>query len=216
MITQLQEFKSFVSFLGEVLGDDVEVVLHDVTDLEKSVVAISETNLTGRAIGSPPTNLVLKILKDGKKYHKNYITNYVGIAADGTRLRSSTFFIRDEMNQIVGMLCINFNYEKFSHIIDYLQKYVDVNTRTVNRHTIEQEHLSPSIKDLAATSIKEIITSMDVPPDRMSQEEKMDVIRQLNENGVFLLKGIVSTVAKELSTSEASIYRYLGKMKSVR
>lgn len=40
----------------------------------------------------------------------------------------------------------------------------------------------------------------------------MDVIRQLNENGVFLLKGIVSTVAKELSTSEASIYRYLGKM----
>ncbi|GGL56427.1 helix-turn-helix domain-containing protein [Sporolactobacillus putidus] len=40
----------------------------------------------------------------------------------------------------------------------------------------------------------------------------MDVIRQLNENGVFLLKGIVSTASKELSTSEASIYRYLEKM----
>jgi len=36
----------------------------------------------------------------------------------------------------------------------------------------------------------------------------------LNRKGVFLLKGSVSYVAKELHSSEASIYRYLGKLNS--
>ena len=40
-------------------------------------------------------------------------------------------------------------------------------------------------------------------------DEIMDI---LNRKGVFLLKGSVSYVAKELHSSEASIYRYLGKL----
>ena len=36
----------------------------------------------------------------------------------------------------------------------------------------------------------------------------------LDRKGVFLLKGSVSFVAKELHSSEASIYRYLGKLNS--
>ncbi|MFT8872066.1 MAG: PAS domain-containing protein [Sporolactobacillus sp.] len=189
------------------------MVLHDVTDLEHSVIAITPTNLTGRAIGSPVTNLLLKTLKIGKNYHKDYLINYEGVAADGKKLRSSTLFIRDDDGEIIGMLCININCKKFDDMLAYLSKFA---TPAAQKQSalIEKEHLSPSIKELAASSIREIINGMNVPPERMSQEEKMEVVRQLNDNGVFLLKGVVTTVASELNASEASIYRYLGKMKN--
>ena len=45
----------------------------------------------------------------------------------------------------------------------------------------------------------------------VTNEEIMDI---LNRKGVFLLKGSVSYVARELHSSEASIYRYLGKLNS--
>ncbi|MFP3381633.1 helix-turn-helix domain-containing protein, partial [Bacillus sp. SIMBA_069] len=39
------------------------------------------------------------------------------------------------------------------------------------------------------------------------------VVKILNEKGAFLLKGGVSEVAKYLDVSEATIYRYLNKIK---
>ena len=42
----------------------------------------------------------------------------------------------------------------------------------------------------------------------------MEIMEILDRKGVFLLKGSVSFVAKELHSSEASIYRYLGKLNS--
>ena len=41
---------------------------------------------------------------------------------------------------------------------------------------------------------------------------RLDVADILNRKGVFLLKGSVSHVAQTLHSSEASIYRYLGKL----
>lgn len=204
-----------VDFLGEVLGDDIEIILHDVTDLENSVVAISETNLSGREIGSPVTNLILKILKEGRSQHKSFITNYEGVAKDGTVLRSSTFFIRNSKDEIIGMLCINIDYRKMEQVIDYLNKFVGVGKSEKKKSPPAVEHLSPSIEDLAKSSIKEIVGGVNIPPERMSQEERLEIIEKLNENGIFLLKGIVSIVAEELCTSEASIYRYLSKVKKV-
>ena len=48
------------------------------------------------------------------------------------------------------------------------------------------------------------------PPTKAQQEVQWAGDRK----GVFLLKGSVSFVAKELHSSEASIYRYLGKLNS--
>ncbi|WP_100486968.1 helix-turn-helix transcriptional regulator [Sporolactobacillus pectinivorans] len=210
---ELEKYKELVTFLGEVMGNDVEIILHDVTDLENSVVAISKTNLSGRTIGSPVTNLILKMLKEGKSHNKSFITNYEGMAKDGTILRSSTFFIRNDENEIIGMLCININYQKMEKVINYLSDFIGVNPQREIKKEHPIEHLSPSIEDLAAASIKEIVGAMNIPPERMSQEEKLEIIERLNENGIFLLKGTVSIVANELSTSEASIYRYLSKVK---
>ena len=37
----------------------------------------------------------------------------------------------------------------------------------------------------------------------------MTIVKELQKQGIFLLKGAVKEVAKALNTSEPSIYRYL-------
>ena len=61
----LEKYVGFVDFLADFLGRDAEVVLHDVTDLENSVVAISNSHISGRASGGQPaTDLVPENTKE--------------------------------------------------------------------------------------------------------------------------------------------------------
>lgn len=45
----------------------------------------------------------------------------------------------------------------------------------------------------------------------LGQSDRVDVIRHLNGNGVFMLKGAVACAATALGISEPSVYRYLQK-----
>ena len=47
----------------------------------------------------------------------------------------------------------------------------------------------------------------------LSSEGKEQVIEQLNEEGIFLLKGSVPKTAAALSISEPTVYRYLKNLK---
>ncbi|MNI74519.1 hypothetical protein D3C73_1306070 [compost metagenome] len=61
--------------------------------------------------------------------------------------------------------------------------------------------------------IGSVIGKLAIPPDRLSSQEKIDIVRELNDLGVFLLKGGVSEAAAALSISEPTVYRYLQKLK---
>lgn len=44
-------------------GEDTEVLLHDVSDLDHSIVAILNGGISGRSVGGPAMDLVLSILE---------------------------------------------------------------------------------------------------------------------------------------------------------
>ncbi|MCI6859311.1 MAG: helix-turn-helix domain-containing protein [Eubacterium sp.] len=48
----------------------------------------------------------------------------------------------------------------------------------------------------------------------MNQNERKEIMIQLNEQGLFQLKGAISFVAKRFSCSPATIYRYLSEITS--
>lgn len=207
----LTSFLPLVDFLADILGKDAEVVLHDVLDINKSIIAIRNNHISGREIGSPATNLVLKILKDGDSDKVDSLTNYQGVSAAGKKLRSSTYFIRDEHRKIIGMLCVNFDNEKLIQFRDYLDSLIFFSSEKEQENPVE--HLSRTVDKLAYDSIEDVIVAYGVEPERMTQAEKIEVIEKLNEGGVFLLKGTVSKVAARLNVSEATVYRYLNGIK---
>ncbi len=74
------------------------------------------------------------------------------------------------------------------------------------------ESLNLSFEDLMNSTIEEVIHMYNVPPERLSLDEKLEIIKTLNERGVFLMKGSVNEVAKELNCSEVTIYRYIREL----
>ena len=51
-----------------------------------------------------------------------------------------------------------------------------------------------------------------VEPTRLSYQEKMEVVRSLDEKGIFLVKGAITELAAALKTTEVTIYRYINKL----
>ena len=119
MDARLEPYRTLVSFLGEALGPDYEVVLHDLTSEEGTIAAIVNNNISGRTEGAPLSNMALRFIH-GKVYEKQpYVAGYQGASQARGRLRSSTMFIKDG-SELIGMLCINFDAAKYSRMAQEL------------------------------------------------------------------------------------------------
>jgi predicted transcriptional regulator YheO len=207
----LAKYSPLVDFLAEVCGKDTEVVLIDVSDMDHSVAAIRNGNISGRAIGSPASSVALKVMKAGVQGDADYLVNYRGVANDGKTLRSSTYFIRDGERRIIGMLCLNVDTgkeEQLRSFLDGIPKLSDV-----DKPETSIERFKSSVEDIANDSIERAVRETGMPPSRLSQDEKIAIVKELNEDGVFLLKGSIAYVAEKLCVSEATVYRYLNGIK---
>ncbi|RQD69378.1 MAG: YheO-like PAS domain protein [Halanaerobium sp. MSAO_Bac5] len=207
----LSRYKLLVEFLAEVLGENCEIVLHDVNDYENSIVAIENGHISGRKVGDSLTDLALNVLKDQEKLENDYLTNYTGKTYNGKKLRSSTFFIKNEENEVTAMLCVNVDLSKFIEARDLLNSIigVDDNINEAKQEEDLSENFTSSIEELIDSIIESSIGNASIPPKRMTADEKKAITNKLDEKGVFLLKNSVSKVANKLETSEATIYRYL-------
>src|SRR6478736_7723680 len=98
--TLLQQYYPFVTFLSKVMGRNCEVVLHDLSRPESSVIAIENGHITGRKIGDAPTNLMLKVLQEKTYLTRDFIANYKAVNKDGKVFRSSSFFIKNDKKEL--------------------------------------------------------------------------------------------------------------------
>ena len=218
MNLEVKQYASMVNFLGKVLGPDYEIALHEINFVNKSIIAIANESISGRKVGAPLTELALKMIKD-RVYEKcNYVLNYKGVSKSGKTLRSSTFFIKDDNGNLVGMLCINFDdsrYKDISQQILNLSNPLPDNCEgnplvsLQNTFISAEESFPENIGEITDSVIKNLILNKDIPAERLTQAEKLHIVDVLNQKGIFLLKGAVSQVAKQLCSSEPTIYRYL-------
>ncbi|MGL4820870.1 MAG: helix-turn-helix transcriptional regulator [Bacilli bacterium] len=212
----LERYVPLVKFIASVIGDTGEVVLHDLSQPESSVIAIENGHMSGRKVGDSTTNLVLQILQDKSLHTQDYIGSYKAYGKDGRVFRSSSLFIKDEQKQLVGMLCVNVCVESHIQVKAWLDKFLSFQEpaqSNAKQEAVVQEYLHASPEDVLTSTIEQALSSYNVSPERMSPCEKQDIIRTLHDQGVFLLKGGVSAVAKRLKMSEPTVYRYLQKVK---
>jgi predicted transcriptional regulator YheO len=207
---ELDKYKVIVEFLAEVLGENCEVVLHDVNDFENSIIAIENGHISGRKVNDSLTDLALNVLKDQEKLESDYLTNYTGKTYDGKELKSSTYFIK-EQGEVKGMLCINIDVSKYIEARELLNSFIGNNQNIEEKNNNQEfsEKFTSSIEELINSMIENSIGNSSIPPARMTADEKKEITNKLDDKGVFLLKNSVSKVAKKLHASEATIYRYL-------
>ncbi|MBE6990247.1 MAG: hypothetical protein E7426_05830 [Ruminococcaceae bacterium] len=217
-----RHYSLLVDFLGHILGPDYEIALHELTDHSNEIVAIANGQLTGRHLGSPLSNRMLEFLAARMYETRDYVLRFESVTEGGKKMCSNTLFIKSRDNELTGLLCVNFDasrYEELSRrVMDLCGGMLTPGQQSGTRLIAEEERGAPeqpyptSIAGATASIVSEVVSGYPVPVERLTQDEKMEIMDTLNRKGVFLLKGSVSYVARELHSSEASIYRYLGKL----
>ena len=219
----IQSYMPMVDFLGKFLGPHCEVVLHDLSTPECSVVAICNGHISGRSIGAPLTDLALKFLQDKVYQSCDFLREYEGALKNGRQVRSSTFFIKDPDGMLMGMLCFNVDIDKLHCIRKELDTIVCgyFNLGMCDKISpleeiappkallAEKETFSNSIDELITNNINKVLSQYTIPVDRLSPQERVAVIEELFHKGFFQLRGAVECIAQALCLSEATIYRYL-------
>lgn len=228
----LKKYINLVEFIGSFLPPNCEIVLHDINNIDKSIVAMKNSYISEREIGGPITDFGLMLLKDKVYEKKDYILNYSSRTKNGKILRSSTYFIKDDDNKLIAMLCVNIDLSETKTISNFFDRFLSVylNNKSVNLNSdtdneiIEDnntkndvdiiEHFENSVDDIVGNIVKQNIAKLNIPPERLSAEERIGIVNVLNENGIFLIKGSVAEAAKQLKVSENTIYRYINKINS--
>lgn len=218
----MEQAEKLVKFLGEILGDAHEVVLQDVRPDKMQIVAIANGHVSGRSVGAPMTDLSLQICADESWKTNDYECNYTGVTKDGKLLKSSTFFVKED-DKLVGMLCINQDTSKYKALSEEILRIGGLELpamaaeKNIETAAPKIENFSESISEMTNRAIRDTLGPENpIPLNRLKQSERMKIVENLNNNGVFIMRGAVSEIANQLECSEASIYRYLSKVTKTR
>ncbi|MEL7568539.1 MAG: PAS domain-containing protein [Dehalobacterium sp.] len=190
------------------LGESCEVVIHDLKNPESSLVYIAG-NVTGRKLGAPLTNLSLEILKQkGKNAHD--LIGYETTTKDGKTLKSSTMFVRDDNEEVIGCMCINYEISHILTCIKILESFTKIN---ISGHETK-ESFYYDVNEAMEEIVNGVLKEYHIPITLMEKEHKVQVVKALEDKGVFLVKGAIEYVANILSVSRYTIYNYLDEVRS--
>lgn len=203
-----------VDFLGEVLGENTEVLLHDFSNPDHSVIAISHGFHSGRQIGSPVTDLALDVKSSRRYDQENYMANYRAVSM-GRQYLSSSYFIKNN-GELIGMLCLNTDIQAAQNFTEAMKKFLKASNLGAYLDDSEQtqtiqEGLDAPIASLTQNIISRTILESGINPERMTRAEKMQIVWTLTDHDIPRMKGAVAEIAKQLQLSESTVYRYISQ-----
>lgn len=197
----LDHLRRIAAAVANLLGPHCEVVIHDFSDLEHSIVHL-EGNVSNRAVGDAATDLLLSRVRAGRTDED--LHNYRTRGAAGGTLKSSTVFLRDRDGRPRGAFCVNLD-------IDVLQRArdgIDALLRVEERSSVS-ETLSGDIDGTISAVFAETVRAMDMHLPVMARKDKLALIARLDDKGMFQVKRAVPVLARAFGTSRATIYNYL-------
>ncbi|HIF9181580.1 TPA: helix-turn-helix transcriptional regulator [Photobacterium damselae] len=195
--------------IADFIGPHSEVVIHSFENFEKSVVKIVNGHHTGRTLGSPITDLGLRMLsayeKTGEVTPKSYFTQ----SKDGSLLKSTTCILMGENNRPISMFCINMNLSfPFPEIIKTLMPDMGHSTMAVS------ENFSSCANDVIDHALDHAITEIENDVSINLKGRNKAITKLLFENGIFELKEATAIVSDRLGITRHAIYKYLREFKS--
>ena len=191
--------------LGELLGQTTEVVLHDLRQPDHSIVAISNSQVTGRKVGQTLDSLGVHLFQS---HNFEDMANYETRTKTGKILRSCSVFVRDDDGTAIGALCVNQDVSQLLKLRDWLDQMIDT------AKPLEEARLEDNVEDVLSQLIDDAIRSTGKSPTEFSREDKIAVISYLDARGAFLIRYSMEKVASLLGISKFSIYNYLNDMRA--
>jgi predicted transcriptional regulator YheO len=188
--------------ITSLVGRCCEVVIHDTSDLEHSIIWV-QGDVTGRKVGGMMSDLGLEMLHRGEVHP---LFNYTAYTESGKALRSASMWLRDESGEIFGAFCINLDVTPILALREFSRDFAPDDARA----DLSEAHPS-DLGDMIDTMIAECEYRMGSPAGEMNKEQRVEVVRILDERGAFQVRNSAVLVANRLGVTRKTIYNYLAE-----
>jgi predicted transcriptional regulator YheO len=195
--TIVEQLKQIAQGLGETFAPFCEVVVHDLLDPERAIVAI-HNNLSGRSEGDPATELGLARIADDE--YPQVLANYANQFADGRQVKSTSVGIKDSRGRYVAALCINIDLTLFGALQSTLGRFVSTDEAGI------AESLEPAGAATIRQRIDEFAARLGTMPRALKAEDRRVLMRELKESGCIEVRRSIDIVARHLGVSRATVY----------
>ncbi len=213
----LKPYVTLADLLVCTFGESCEVVVHDLTIPEHSVVYVANGIVTLRKVGDSFEHLITEMLQSDTT-SKDMLANYF-FEHNNRKIRSSSLIIRDEFGRIEGALCIN---------IDTEQDLASLNAlRALTARLEARLHPEKSTADSAKTfdnddSVESFVFNFidrvvgDNRAQNLTRPKRLALVNYLDKKGVFLLKGALEYAAGKLGLSRVTLYSDLDTVRKTK
>lgn len=206
---KVNDFESFVEYLNvmgiiisEMFGNKCEVVISDIDNPDEAIMSIYNGHVTGRKIGDPLTTKSEELIERSiGGYNINYKKTNKKIKKE---IKSSTI-VTNAFGRNISF-CINFDCDEYVQIQAELKKFLSMGNEAYrefenydNGELVEQK-LMVEVEKMG----KSIIS--------MNKNDRIDLIRNLKNAGVFKIQKSVPYIAEQLGVSRYTIYNYLNEI----
>jgi predicted transcriptional regulator YheO len=194
--------KSIAAGLAHHFGSNFEVAIHDTTQgLDSTLAIIENGHVTDRKVGDGASEAVLNALRD-KNIQDQY--SYILHTKDGRMLKSSTINIRNEDDDIIAVIGLNYDICNLMLANRSLEEFLSTETSRPGAEIIQN-----NVNDLLEELIEESRLLIGKPVSSMSKEEKTLAIQYLDRKGALLIKKSSGRIADYYGISKYTLYNYL-------
>ncbi|CAM3945760.1 hypothetical protein CCOS865_02407 [Pseudomonas reidholzensis] len=210
----LSTLKAAIAAIGSVAGRNMEILLHDLEQPERSVVAIVNGQLSGRVVGSPilaaPEQdqgfkaLMRAARSDGcaPVVLPDYPTTL-----KGRTLRSATAILRDSEGTPFASLCVNVDNSGLDAALSFLQHLQPLGVEQVASAPDEPAEMTVLMAEIIDNALRAS------GHGRMNKQAKVEAVRVMQERGLFIVKGGVEKAATALGVTRFTVYNYLEQLR---
>ncbi|WP_343732826.1 helix-turn-helix transcriptional regulator [Duganella sp.] len=215
----INALRPVVPMLAAMAGPHLEVVLHDVSKPENSVIAIANGHISGRSIGSSvlegPQNdkgfaAATRIKAKGGAVH-SMVEDYVTVTADGRELRSASAIFRDASGEPFATLCLNADLSGFQAAHGWLSQML----KPMVQAAAPVAAAAPAEAQMD-TLMQNIINEAVGPggsAESLTREQRIAAVGAMQRRGLFIVKGGVERAAAALRVSRFTIYNYMEQLR---
>ncbi|GHT65116.1 hypothetical protein FACS1894110_06230 [Spirochaetia bacterium] len=206
----IDSYKNTVDALGAYLGEAFEVVLHQLDDLDHSLIKAANGFHSGRSEGAPITDLSISLLEDIKEGQANkekpanagLFRTYYSKGKYGKPVKSVTTVIYGEKGRAIGLLGINMYLD--SPISAFLQSF----TFNETKGYIQENYTSDS-EELICQTLEKIRKEVEGDESVLVSQKNKEIVTILYHQGIFKLKDAVKIVSEKLGISRNTVYLHI-------
>jgi predicted transcriptional regulator YheO len=185
--------------IARLLSPHAEVVLHDPrTD---KVVGIWNA-LSGRSVGDP------SLLGELGDLQQDVYGPYPKSLADGRRLSSVSAVVRDEDGEPSVVVCVNVDRTAFDEAARLLAGFAA--PVTAQPQALFEQDWTETLNSV----VGDYVRSCGSPVDRLTKQDRLTLLTQLDTAGIFTQRRSVPAVAQAMRMSRSAVYQLLAEVRA--